>query len=108
MQRCARLLAYLMTEFEMPVVVRHSIRCARIFFFGLVDFHKLDLYQCEDVRRLDTAVAEGEDRINASGGAKAEERPDSTSQLKDCCENKFILASFKKIGQRISNSQNQP
>jgi hypothetical protein len=36
--RCAKLLAYLMIEFEVPVVVRHAIRCARIFFFGLVDF----------------------------------------------------------------------
>jgi hypothetical protein len=46
--RCAKLLAYLMIEFEVPVVVRHAIRCARIFFFGLVDFEKLDLYHSEE------------------------------------------------------------
>lgn len=39
--RCAKLLSYLMIEYEVPVVVRHAVRCARIFFFGLVDFHKL-------------------------------------------------------------------
>ena len=46
--RCAKLLAYLMIEFEVPVVVRHAIRCAKLFFFGLVDFEKLDLYQSEE------------------------------------------------------------
>jgi hypothetical protein len=43
--RCAKLLAYLIMEFEVPVLVRQAIRCARIFFFGLVDFKKLDLYK---------------------------------------------------------------
>lgn len=96
-----------MTEFEVPVVVRHSIRCARIFFFGLVDFHKLDLYECGDVKKLQTALADGRDHIDASSATNTKERPESLSQLKDCCENKFILTSFKKIGQRISNSQKQ-
>ena len=47
----------MMTEFEVPVVVRHAIRCAKIFFFGLVDFKKLDLYQREDLVNLQSAVA---------------------------------------------------
>jgi len=40
--KCARLLSYLMTDFEVPVVVRQAIRCARLFFFGLVNFKNLN------------------------------------------------------------------
>ena len=43
--RCAKLLSYLMIEYEVPMVVRHAVRCARLFFFGLVDFHKLEPYR---------------------------------------------------------------
>lgn len=41
--RCARLLAFLMLEYEVPIIVRHAIRCAQIFFRGAVDFERLEL-----------------------------------------------------------------
>jgi len=49
--RCAKLLAYLMVEFEVPAIVRHAIRCAKIFFYGAVDFEKLDLYSCSSLAK---------------------------------------------------------
>lgn len=39
--RMAKLLAHLLIDFEVPAVVKAAVRCARPFFFGLVDFSKL-------------------------------------------------------------------
>ena len=57
--------------------------------------------------RLKKAVTGKEDQIKATGEAKAETQDGPSGKLLGCCENKFILATFKKIGQRISNSQMQ-
>ena len=43
--RMARLLTYLLVDFEVPSVVKQAVRCARPFFFGLVDFAKLTPYE---------------------------------------------------------------
>jgi hypothetical protein len=59
--RCAKLLAYLMIEFEVPVIVRHAIRCAKIFFFGLVDFRKLELYQGAELQKIMSLVTDQEE-----------------------------------------------
>jgi hypothetical protein len=102
--RCAKLLAYLMIEFEVPVVVRHAIRCARIFFFGLVDFHKLDLYQEKEVQEIISAMTRKEGQIETITGTNTEGNSSIEGELEHCCKNKFILATLKKIGQRISES----
>jgi hypothetical protein len=43
--RMARLLTYLLVDFEVPAVVKQAVRSARPFFFGLVDFSKLTPYE---------------------------------------------------------------
>mmetsp|Transcript_28541 Transcript_28541/g.43147 ORF Transcript_28541/g.43147 Transcript_28541/m.43147 type:complete len:160 (+) Transcript_28541:7577-8056(+) len=80
--RCARLLSYLMVEFQVPLVVRHAIRCAKIFFFGLVNFENLKLY----------------DKF----GMPTTQEMKEESALSSCVANKFILHALKKIGVRIS------
>ena len=55
--RCAKLLSYLMIEYEVPVIVRHAVRCARLFFFGLVDFHKLVPFRLDETLSLPAVVA---------------------------------------------------
>ena len=42
--RMAKLLSHLLIDFEVPAVVKAAVRCARPFFFGLVDFSKLQPY----------------------------------------------------------------
>jgi hypothetical protein len=41
--RCASILAFMMHHVEVPVVMRQTIRCAKLFF-KLVDFRKLKLH----------------------------------------------------------------
>lgn len=106
--RCAKLLAYLMIEFEVPVVVRHAIRCARIFFFGLVDFEKLELYQTGEWEQMLSKIAapdEQDKQADANSSSIKENQDEFEGELSSCCQNKFILATLKKIGERISNSQ---
>jgi hypothetical protein len=50
-----------MIEFEVPVIVRHAIRCAKIFFFGLVDFRKLELYQGAELQKIMSLVTDQEE-----------------------------------------------
>lgn len=106
--RCAKLLAYLMVEFEVPVVVRHAIRCARIFFFGLVDFEKMDLYQPREWSQMLSKMAgveEQDKQVDAKSSPGQENQGEFEDELSSCCQNKFITATLKKIGERISNSQ---
>ena len=106
--RCAKLLAYLMVEFEVPVIVRHAIRCARLFFFGAVDFEKLQPYAgAEGARALLRPRAQGPRAEPATGSSLAPEaarseagRPES--ELRGCCANQFLVAALTKIGERIS------
>ena len=80
--RCARLLAYLMMEFEVPVITRHAMRCANIFISGAIDFQKLKLYPSSLVSDLSKEID-----LN--------------------CNNKFLLASLRKIGNSILGNQKQ-
>lgn len=108
--RCAKLLAYLMIELEVPVVVRHAIRCARIFFFGLVDFEKLDLYQAGDWGKVLSKMAEPEEeqeQVEPKSSLTESNQEKVDTELSSCCQNNFILATLKKIGERISNSQKE-
>jgi hypothetical protein len=41
--RCAQILAFMMHNVEVPIVMRQTIKCAKLFF-KLVDFTKLNLY----------------------------------------------------------------
>ena len=87
--RCARLLSYLMIEFEVPIVVKQAIKCARIFFFGLVDFSKLDLSFTEELKN-------------------ALESQESNSELLKTIKNEFIANSLQRIGSRVSLSHQDP
>jgi hypothetical protein len=86
-----------MIEYQVPVLVRQAIRCAKIFFFGLVDFEKLDLYEAKEIGFTLSRLSSSHQDVGSSDGIYGE--------LRNCCKNKFILASLKNIGQRISISQ---
>lgn len=107
--RCAKLLAYLMVEYEVPVVVRHAVRCARIFFFGLVDFHKLVPFKLSTDRLSPQQVVvddtEG-DQIDTGKVAAARDET-SADDLASSCPNRFLVEMLRKIGQRVSGSQDQ-
>ena len=55
--RMARLLAHLLIDFEVPAVVKAAVRCARPFFFGLVDFSKLVPYKTQSEGQITSANA---------------------------------------------------
>ena len=78
--RCAHLLAYLMLEFEVPVIVRHAMRCASIFLSGAVDFEKLELRGFEAPSTAQEPGASGADELRSS------------------CPNQFLLGALTKIG----------
>jgi hypothetical protein len=101
--RCAKLLAYLMVEFEVPVVVRHAVRCARVFFFGAVDFEKLELCSAEQLQSL-LAKKEAEKPNEEAPARKLGRQP---SELEGACQNHFLVATLRKIGERISNTEGQ-
>ena len=75
--RCAQILAFMMHNVEVPIVMRQTIKCAKLFF-KLVDFTKLQLYAT-------TAVED--------------------TMLKD--KNQFLIETLRQIGSKISNSQGQ-
>jgi hypothetical protein len=83
--RCAKLLAYLMIEFEVPVVVRHAIRCAKLFFFGLVDFEKLDLYQSEEWSQVLSKMTESEEQQEQVDPKSSSNEVKLDSELSSCC-----------------------
>ena len=99
--RCAKLLSYLMIEYEAPVIVRQAIRCARIFFFNLVDFEKLQFYQKHQVREMFNQLQIDAEPPNQIGLKKCDQNHEG--DLYNCVSNKFILKILKKIGHRISN-----
>ena len=41
--RCASILAFMMHHVEVPIIMRQTIKCAKLFF-KLVDFRKLKLH----------------------------------------------------------------
>ncbi len=45
--RCASILAFMMHNIEVPIVMRQTIKCARLFF-KLVDFKNLKLHTFGD------------------------------------------------------------
>ena len=73
--RCAQILAFMMHNVEVPIVMRQTIKCAKLFF-KLVDFTKLHLYAT-------TAIEE--------------------VTLKD--KNQFLIETLRQIGSKISNTQ---
>ena len=83
--RCAKLLAYLMIEFEVPVVVRHAIRCAKLFFFGLVDFEKLDLYQSEEWSQVLSKMTGAEEQQEQADPKSSSKEVKLDSELSSCC-----------------------
>ena len=83
--RCAKLLAYLMIEFEVPVVVRHAIRCAKLFFFGLVDFEKLDLYQSEEWSQVLSKMTGAEEQQEQADPKSSSKEAKLDSELSSCC-----------------------
>ena len=83
--RCAKLLAYLMIEFEVPVVVRHAIRCAKLFFFGLVDFEKLDLYQSEEWSQVLSKMTGSEEQQEEVDPKSSSNEVKLDGELSSCC-----------------------
>ena len=75
--RCAQILAFMMHSVEVPIVMRQTIKCAKLFF-KLVDFNKLHLYAA-------TAIED--------------------SMLKD--KNQFLIETLRQIGSKISNTQQE-
>ncbi len=75
--RCAQILAFMMHNVEVPIVMRQTIKCAKLFF-KLVDFTKLQLYAT-------TAIED--------------------AMLKE--KNQFLIETLRQIGSKISNSQGQ-
>ena len=53
----AKLLAHLLIDFEVPAVVKAAVRCARPFFFGLVDFSKLLPYNMNSDGKISSGNA---------------------------------------------------
>ena len=91
--RCAKLLSFLMIESEKPIIVRQAIRCAKVFFFNLVDFDQLQFYDKDKIKSISKTPLEFEETCDE----------DHTGELDSCCQNKFIVAILKKLGHRISN-----
>ena len=76
--RCASILAFMMHHVDVPIIMRQTIKCAKLFF-KLVDFKKLKLH-----------------------GHKVE------SELELNVDNQFLLETLRQIGQKISNTQSTP
>ena len=77
-----------MIEFEVPVIVRHAIRCARIFFFGLVDFEKLDLYHGKELDRTLAKINdqnEQHDQIESKSSLIGDHNGQLDGDLGNCC-----------------------
>ncbi|CDW79829.1 hect domain and rcc1-like domain-containing protein [Stylonychia lemnae] len=77
--RCAQILAYLMHNTEIPIVMRQTIKCAKLFF-KLVDFRNLTLHY---------------PNVQVSS--------DQPSTLAEQTSNQFLLETLKKIGEKITN-----
>jgi hypothetical protein len=74
-----------MIEFEVPVVVRHAIRCAKLFFFGLVDFEKLDLYQSEEWSQVLSKMTGSEEQQEQVDPKSSSNEVKLESELGSCC-----------------------
>eukprot|EP00347_Sterkiella_histriomuscorum_P020695 403336831 len=82
--RCAQILAFLMHNTEIPIVMRQTIKCAKLFF-KFVDFKKLKLH------------------YSLSNDNESKETIDTSTDKES--QNQFLIDTLKKIGQRISNTK---
>lgn len=102
--RCAKLLSYLMIEYEVPVIVRHAVRCARLFFFGLVDFHKLVPFRLSSPKITEAEKEDGQ----KDSGQQVAIRKSERAGLSSSCPNQFLVELLRKIGQRVAGAQDRP
>ena len=77
--RYASILAFMMHHVEVPVVMRQTIKCARLFF-KLVDFKKLSLHH--------STISEDSLLLKQSGAS-----------------NEFLFETLRQIGAKIANTQ---
>lgn len=102
--RCAKLLSYLMIEYEVPVIVRHAVRCARLFFFGLVDFHKLVPFRLSSLKITEGEKEDGQKNSDQQVAIRKSEKVGLSSSS----PNQFLVELLRKIGQRVAGAQDRP